>query len=126
MAVSSSGAGNGHDRPDLARSRSGFIFSGDVPVGRIADFYGFPVSQMEREDPVAVFISNHLSGRPAVGEGVRLESVELVVQGINGDRITQVALDLDPPANVPRRAVRDVARACSTAHSFGFRHGLTK
>jgi cell volume regulation protein A len=113
MAVSSSGVGVGHDRPHPVKGLGGFIFSGDVPVGRIADFYGFPVSQTEREDPVAVFISNHLRGRPAVGEGVRLESVELVIQDMNGDRVTQVALDLDPPANVPRRAGRDV---CSTAH----------
>lgn len=115
MGASSSGAGVGHDRSDPAKGLGGFVFSGDVPVGRIADFYGFPVSQTEREDPVAVFISNRLRGRRAVGEAVRLESVELVIQDISDDRITQVALDLDPPANVLRQAVCDVSRACSTA-----------
>ena len=81
-----------------ARDLGEFTFSADVPIGRIADFYGFPVAEAEKPSPVAAFVGAHLRGRPAVGDGVRVEEIELVVQAINGGKVAQVALELDPPA----------------------------
>ena len=97
MTAFASSAGNAHDRPDTDESFGGFIFAGDVPIGRIASFYGFPVPKAEKAKAIAEFVSDHLRGRPTVGDGVRLEEIELVVQGIEDNQITRVCLHLDRP-----------------------------
>jgi NhaP-type Na+/H+ and K+/H+ antiporter len=88
-------ASHDHDRTD-PESFGEFIFSGDVPIGRIANFYGFPVPKAEEAKPLAEFVSDRLHGRPAVGDGVRVEEIELVIQHVEDNHITRVGLTLDP------------------------------
>jgi cell volume regulation protein A len=97
MVISANGAGHLPPKPGEAFGQ--FVFSGDVPVGRVAEFYGFPVPRAEREKPLTDFVSDHLHGRPSVGAEVRIEGIELVVQDIEGTRITRVGLELDPPVH---------------------------
>jgi cell volume regulation protein A len=97
MVVSANRAG--HIRPGPGDAFGEFVFSGDVPIGRIANFYGFPVPRNEMANLLTDFIQDHLEGRPRVGAEVRIEEIELVVQDVEGARITRVALELDPPAH---------------------------
>jgi NhaP-type Na+/H+ and K+/H+ antiporter len=97
MVVSANSAGHVQPRPGDAYGQ--FVFSGDVPIGRVANFYGFPVPRAERAKPLTDFIRDHLHGRSRVGAQVRIEEIELVVQDIEGTRITRVGLELDPPAH---------------------------
>jgi cell volume regulation protein A len=73
-----------------------FTFAGDVPIGMIADFYGFLVPKEQNAQPVADFISCQLHGQPIVGDRIRFEAVELLVHHVHGGHITRVALGLDP------------------------------
>jgi cell volume regulation protein A len=98
MTAFASSAGKGHSRPDPEESFGKFIFAGEVPIGRIANFYGFPVPQAEKAKPLAEFVRDHLHVTPTVGDGVRLEAIELVVQEVEDNQITRVGLELDPPA----------------------------
>jgi cell volume regulation protein A len=98
MTAFARSAGKGHDRPDPEESFGKFIFAGEVPIGRIANFYGFPVPKAEKAKPLAEFVRDHLRVTPTVGDGVRLEAIELVVQEVEDNQITQVGLELDPPA----------------------------
>ena len=75
MTAFVSSAGDVNDRPDPEESFGEFIFAGDVPIGRIASFYGFPVPKAEMAKAVADFVSDHLCGRPTVGEGVIFEKI---------------------------------------------------
>jgi NhaP-type Na+/H+ and K+/H+ antiporter len=111
MTAFASSAGNDHDRPDPEESFGEFIFAGDVPIGRIASFYGFPVPNTEKAKPLAKFVSDHLHGRPRVGDGVRVEAIELVVQDVEDNHITRVGLELDPPARLTRPSLGRTRRA---------------
>lgn len=111
MAVSASSARNGRDRPDPDEGFGEFIFSGDVPIGRIANFYGFPVPKADNAKPLGEFVRDHLRGRPKVGDGARVEEIELIVQDIEDDRITRVGLELDPPARLARPSLRRTPHA---------------
>ena len=71
-----------------------FHFAGHVPVGKIADFYGLPVSQAEKATPVANFIAERLPAKPAVGDSIGIGRIGLVVHDVSGDRITRVGLEL--------------------------------
>ena len=97
MTAFASSAGNAHDRRDMDESFGQFIFAGDVPIGRIANFYGFPVPKAEKAKAVAEFVNDHLRGRPTVGDGVRFEQIALVVQEIEDNQITRIGLELYPP-----------------------------
>ncbi|MDF2766431.1 MAG: hypothetical protein K0S81_3425, partial [Rhodospirillales bacterium] len=56
MTAFARSAGKGHDRPDPEESFGKFIFAGEVPIGRIANFYGFPVPKAEKAKPLAEFV----------------------------------------------------------------------
>jgi potassium/hydrogen antiporter len=71
-----------------------FHFAGDVPVGKIADFYGLPVAQAEKATRVGDFIADRLRAKPAVGDSVGIGLVGLVVHDVSGERITRVGLEL--------------------------------
>ena len=102
MTAFVSSAGDVNDRPDPEESFGEFIFAGDVPIGRIASFYGFPVPKAEMAKAVAEFVSDHLRGRPTVGDGVRVEKIGFVVQEIEDNQITRVGLELEPPVRLTR------------------------
>jgi cell volume regulation protein A len=97
MVVSANSAGRVQPEPGDAFGQ--FLFSGDVPIGRIANFYSFPVPRKEMAKPLTDFIQDHLAGRPRVGAEVRIKEIELAVQDVEGTRITCVGLEFDPPAH---------------------------
>jgi cell volume regulation protein A len=73
-----------------------FMFDGDLPVGKIADFYDQPLPEEHRAMPLADFIPARLRRRPLIGDRVRLTNVALVVRAMRDERISQVGIDLEP------------------------------
>jgi cell volume regulation protein A len=71
-----------------------FHFAGDVPVGKIADFYGLPVPEAEKATPVGNFLADRLPAKPAVGDSIGIGLIGLVVHDVSGGRITRVGLEL--------------------------------
>ena len=73
---------------------SGFTFGSEVLLGRIAAFYGFPIAEAENETSLADFVRAHLQGKPKLGDHICFADTKLVIQGMDGERITRVGLDL--------------------------------
>ncbi|HSA81333.1 MAG TPA: transporter associated domain-containing protein [Geminicoccaceae bacterium] len=74
-----------------------FSFAGEVLLGRIAAFYGFCIPAAEYQTSLANFVRARLPHDPTLGDRIRLEDIELVVRGMNGERITRIELELEPP-----------------------------
>jgi cell volume regulation protein A len=71
-----------------------FAFDGNLPIGKLAEFYDFSVP--EPTVPVGEFVQTRL-GRPSVvGDRLRWETIEFVARGIADGRITKVGIDLEP------------------------------
>ena len=77
---------------------SGFTFASETLLGRIAAFYGFSIPEAENETSLADFIRSRLQGKPKLGDHIRFADKRLVIQDMDGERITKVGLDLDPVA----------------------------
>jgi cell volume regulation protein A len=75
-----------------------FTFDGDLPLGKIAEFYDLPVPEQDKAMPLADLVQARLGRKPLIGDRIRLGDIELIVQGVRGDRITEVAIELEPRA----------------------------
>ena len=73
-----------------------FTFGGDLPVGKLAEFYDLPVSEAERGTLLADFLQARLRRKPLVGDRVPVGDIELIVQGVRGERISEVGIELEP------------------------------
>ena len=73
-----------------------FTFDGDLPVGRIAEFYDLAVPEAERSAALADLVQARLGRKPLVGDRIRLAEVELVVRAVRRGRITEVGIELEP------------------------------
>jgi len=73
-----------------------FTFDGDLPVGRIADFYDLAVLPDERAASLADFVQARLGRKPLRGDRIRVGDIELIVQAVRGERITEVGIELEP------------------------------
>jgi potassium/hydrogen antiporter len=73
-----------------------FTFDGGLPVGKIAEFYDLPVPEDARATPLADFIQTRLGRKPLIGDRVRVAGIELVVQAIRDEHITEVGIELEP------------------------------
>jgi len=73
-----------------------FTFGGDLPVGKLAEFYDLPVPETERQASLADFLQARLRRKPLVGDRVRVGDIELIVKGVRGERITEVGIELEP------------------------------
>jgi cell volume regulation protein A len=73
-----------------------FTFGGDLPVGKLAEFYDLPVAEGERPASLADFLLARLRRQPLVGDRIRVGDIELIVQGVRGERITEVGIELEP------------------------------
>jgi cell volume regulation protein A len=73
-----------------------FTFGGDLPVGRIAEFYDLPVDAAERPVALADFVAARLGRKPLIGDRIRVADIELIVQGVRNERITEVGIELEP------------------------------
>ena len=96
MAVSATGHRTTYNEPEPANvvTFGAFHFAGHVPVGKIAEFYGLPIPQAERETPVGDFIAGRLPAKPTVGDAIGIGIIGLVVHRVDGERITAVGLEL--------------------------------
>ena len=82
--------------PDDAATFGEFTFDGDLPVGKIAEFYDLPVPEDARATPLADFVQMRLGRKPLIGDRVRVAGIELVVQAMRDERITEVGIELEP------------------------------
>jgi cell volume regulation protein A len=73
-----------------------FTFGGDLPVGKLAEFYDLPVSEAERTELLADFLHARLRRKPLVGDRVAVGEIELIVRGVRGERITEIGIELEP------------------------------
>jgi cell volume regulation protein A len=89
------------ERPESAGSGDvfgEFTFGGDLPAGKLAEFYDLPVAEPERATPLADFLQARLRRKPLVGDRVPVGDIELIVRGVRGERITEVGIELEPTA----------------------------
>ena len=66
----------------------GFTFAGEVLLGR-RGAQGFVIPAAENQTSLASFVRAQLSHAPTLGDRIRLEDIELVVRGMNGERSTR-------------------------------------
>jgi cell volume regulation protein A len=81
---------------DRAGSFGAFTFDGELPIGKLADFYDLPVPEEQRAMPLADFVGTRLRRQAQVGDRILLADIELVVRALRDDRITEVGIDLEP------------------------------
>ncbi len=74
----------------------GFTFAGEVLLGKIAGFYGFFIPETEKQASLADFVRARSRGTPILGDHVALGDLELIIQDMEGERITQVGLEFEP------------------------------
>jgi potassium/hydrogen antiporter len=86
---------------DAASAFGEFTFDGDLPVGKIAEFYDLPVSEAEKATALADFVRARLGRKPLIGDRIRFADVELVAQAVRDERIVEVAIDLEPRMRHP-------------------------
>jgi cell volume regulation protein A len=79
-----------------AASFGEFTFDGDLPLGKLAEFYDLTVSDAERPAALAEVIPARLGRKPQIGDRIRLGDIELIVQGLRGERISEVGIELEP------------------------------
>jgi cell volume regulation protein A len=72
-----------------------FTFASEVPLGRIAAFYGLSIPEAENETSLADFVRDRLPDSPTLGDRIRFEDIELVVRDMHGERITRIGLELE-------------------------------
>jgi cell volume regulation protein A len=60
------------------------------------------VPEADRSSSLADFLQARLRRKPLVGDRVRVGDIELIVQGVRGEQITEVGIELEP--RTPARA----------------------
>jgi potassium/hydrogen antiporter len=73
-----------------------FAFDGTTALAAIAHLYD-PAAATDGAVTLAEFVASRFDGTPAVGDRTRFGAVELIVRDMQGDEITQVGVELDPP-----------------------------
>ncbi|HEX6956697.1 MAG TPA: potassium/proton antiporter [Ferrovibrio sp.] len=73
-----------------------FILTGDTLLGEVANLYGVPIDETDRNEPVGAYIRRRLRQRAVVGDRLRVGPVELVVREVRNERITSVGIELEP------------------------------
>ena len=72
-----------------------FSFAADVPAAAVADQYGLPADEPERNLTLGDLLAGKLGRHPAVGDAYRIGDSELIVGDVDGDRIVSVILRLE-------------------------------
>ena len=84
-------------RPSQAGVFGEFTVTGDQPFGMIADYYCQGAMPKDSRDlALRQFIAKRLRRRPVVGDRVAVGGIELVVQAMVGDAVSQVGIELEP------------------------------
>ncbi|MBA4788237.1 MAG: potassium/proton antiporter [Pseudomonadota bacterium] len=101
---------------------SAFPFSGDVRIGDVADLYGLPAPEADRQMSIADAFADRAEDRVAPGMRIMLGHAAVEVRAVDGGRVTQVALRFEDVAGdedeggrqrLVRRAGRAVTRAAA-------------
>jgi cell volume regulation protein A len=81
----------------LAESTLGdFVLDPSVPMASFVDLYGLPATLDDRAKPVGTFLRQRLGRRPVVGDRVHLGLIDLIVRALDGDRIIEIGVVLEP------------------------------
>jgi potassium/hydrogen antiporter len=73
-----------------------FTFAGQLPLGKVAKFYGFSIGEAEGEVAIAECLRARLHRKPALRDRIRFGDVNLVIQDMEGEQITKIGFELDP------------------------------
>jgi cell volume regulation protein A len=92
------------DRLFAARPKQGaapatlgdFVLDPAVKMAAVVDLYGLPGTLSDREKPAGAFLRQRLGREPVVGDRVHLGLVDLIVRRMNGDRIAEIGVALEP------------------------------
>jgi cell volume regulation protein A len=85
------GSSKGHQIEGLGE----FMFDPAAPFELIAKEYGLPLPTDAKGLTVGDWLARRIGRLPVVGDRVKLAPVELTVRATEGDRITQVGLELE-------------------------------
>jgi cell volume regulation protein A len=86
-----------HPSGPLAESTLGdFVLDPSVPMASFVDLYGLPATLDDRAKPVGTFLRQRLGRRPVVGDRVHLGLIDLIVRALDGDRIIEIGVVLEP------------------------------
>jgi potassium/hydrogen antiporter len=88
-----------------------FTFDGELPVGKLAEFYDFAADEADRVVSLAAFVQQRLGRKPVIGDRIRVADIELVVQEMQGERIAKVGLELEPRTRPSLAGLRAGLRA---------------
>jgi potassium/hydrogen antiporter len=88
----------GEQTPDQAYAGSfgEFAFDGGLPAGKLAEFYDLPVPEEEKTASLADFVQARLGRQALVGDRIRVGEIGLLVRETQGERISQVGIELEP------------------------------
>jgi cell volume regulation protein A len=81
---------------DKPSSFGDFAFDASLPAGKLAEFYDLPVPDEDKAVALADLVQARLGRRPLVGDRIRVGEIGLVVREMQGERITQVGIELEP------------------------------
>jgi potassium/hydrogen antiporter len=73
-----------------------FVLDPAVPMATVIDLYGLPGTLADRAKPAGAFLRRRLGREPVVGDRVHLGLVDLIVRRLDGDRIIEIGVALEP------------------------------
>jgi len=73
-----------------------FVLEPHVPMATFVDLYGLPATLDDRAKPVGSFLRQRIGRPPVIGDRVHLGLVDLIVRELDGDRITEIGVVLEP------------------------------
>ncbi len=83
------------ERAFAGLSLGDFSFPAEVPLGQVARAYDLPATAGEREMSLGAFVGGKLGADAAVGDSCRIGNSELIVEAMEGDRVSRVTLRLE-------------------------------
>ncbi len=89
--------------PAIWAADAAFPFEGDVRIGDIADLYGLPARENDRNLTIADAFADRTDNRPAPGMRMPLGHASIEVRTVEHGRVTRVALRFESAAGVEGR-----------------------
>jgi len=83
------------ERAFAGLSLGDFSFPAEVTLGEMARAYDLPAAAGERKMSLGAFVGARLGADAAVGDCCRIGNSELIVEAMDGDRVTRVTLRLE-------------------------------
>ena len=73
-----------------------FVLDPTVPMATVVDLYGLPGTLADRAKTAGAFLRQRLGREPVVGDRIHLGLVDLIVRRLDGDRIAEIGVALEP------------------------------